>query len=278
MTQLGDFQVKEPSGGEGGEQPRGRIIAIAIVALLAFALGVYWFLGRGDDAPPVETLVEAPPEAASPPPAPTESEPEPVDIPALDESDAFVRDLVATLSAHPGLASWIVDDGIVRRFVVVVDNIADGTNPAQHVMFMRPESRYTTTGEDVTRRVDPRSYARYDRHAQIFGSLDTQGSADLYLMTQPLIDEAYVELGNPDRPFIGTLERAIINLLRVPIIEDPPTLVEHAPFFHYTDERLESLSPSQKQFLGMGPDNVRIIQAKLRQIALAIGIPDSRLP
>jgi len=293
MTQLGDFQVKEPAGGDGGEQPRGRIIAIAVVAMLALALGVYWFLGRGDDAPPVETVVEVPPEAAPPPTAPIEPEPAPVDIPSLENSDAFVRDLVAILSAHPGLASWIVDDGIVRRFVVVVDNIADGRNPAQHLMFMRPESRYTTTDEGGSRHIDPRdlsaspmatrrphssNYARYDRHAQIFDSLDTRGSADLYLMMQPLIDEAYVELGNPDRPFIGTLERAIISLLTVPIIEDPPTLVEHAPFFHYTDERLESLSPSQKQFLGMGPDNVRIIQAKLRQIALAIGIPDSRLP
>ena len=278
MTQLGDFQVKEPAGGDGSEQPRGRIIGIAVVALLAFALGVYWFLGRGDDPPPVETVVEAPPEAAPSSPAPIEPEPAPVDIPALDESDAFVRDLAAMLSAHPGLASWVVSDGIVRRFVVVVDNIADGTNPAQHVMFMRPESRYATTGVDATRRVDPSNYDRYDRHAQIFSSLDTQGSADLYLMTQPLINEAYVELGNPDRPFIGTLERAIVNLLNVPTIEDPPTLVEHAPFFHYTDERLESLSPSQKQFLGMGPDNIRIVQAKLRQIALALGVPVSRLP
>ena len=277
MTQLGDFNVKEPAGGAGNEQPRGRIIAIAVVALLAFALGVYWFVGRGDDAPPVETVVEAPPETIPPPPAPTESEPEPVEIPALDESDDFVRDLVTALSAHPGLASWVASDGIVRRFVVVVDNIGDGTNPAQHVTFMRPESRFTTIGDGASRRIYPRNYNRYDRHAQIVDSLDTQGSADLYRMMQPRIQEAYVELGNPDRPFIGTLERAIVNLLNVPIVENP-TLVEHAPFFHYTDERLESLSPSQKQFLGMGPDNIRSVQAKLRQIALAIGIPDSRLP
>ena len=278
VTQLGDFQVKEPTSGDGGEQPRGRIIAIGVVALLAFALGVYWFLGRGDDGPPVETVVEAPPEVIPPPSEPIEPEPEPADIPALDESDVFVRDLVAALSTHPGLASWLVSDGIVRRFVVVVDNIADGTNPAQHVMFMRPESRYATVGDGEALRIDPRNYERYDRHAEIIGSLDTRGSADLFLMMQPLIDEAYVELGNPDRPFIGTLERAVINLLNVPIVENPPTLIEHAPFFHYNDERLESLSPSQKQFLAMGPDNVRIVQAKLRQIALAIGIPDSRLP
>ena len=87
-----------------------------------------------------------------------------------------------------------------------------------------------------------------------------------------------MELGNPDRPFLGTFERAIINLLDVPIVDTSSALVEHAPFFHFTDETLESLSPVQKQFLGMGPSNVRTIQAKIRQIALAIGIADSRLP
>ena len=277
MTQLGDVHVKDSAGGDGPGQPRGRIIAIAVVALLAFALGAYWFLGRGDDAAPAET-VRAAPEVIPPPPAPVDTAPEPVEVPALDESDTFVRDLVAALSSHPGWATWLVNDGMIRRFVVVVDNVADGTNPSEHVTFMRPDARFATSGDDSTPRVDRRNYARYRLHAEIIGSLDTQGTAELYRALEPLITEAYVELGNPDRPFAGTLERAIVNLLNVPIVEDSPPLVEHAPFFHYTDERLESLSPSQKQFLGMGPDNVRAVQAKLRQIALAIGIADSRLP
>ena len=278
MTQLGDFEVKEPAGGTGNEQPRGRVIGIAVVALLAFALGVYWFLGRGDDAPPVETIVEAPPPTVPPPPAPVAPAPEPIEVPALDESDAFVRDLVSALSAHPGLAAWLVNDGIARRTVVVFDNIADGTNPAQHVTFMRPETRFATSGDATELRIDPRNYDRYDLHAQIIDSLDTQGTAELYRMLEPLLDQAYVELGNPDRPFIGTVERAVVNLLNVPIVENPPALIEHAPFFHYTDTRLESLSPAQKQFLAVGPDNVRTIQGKLRQLALAIGISNSRLP
>ena len=278
MTQLGDFEVKEPAGGTGNEQPRGRVIGIAVVALLAFALGVYWFLGRGDDAPPVETIVEAPPPTVPPPLAPVAPAPEPIEVPALDESDAFVRDLVSALSAHPGLAAWLVNDGIARRTVVVFDNIADGTNPAQHVTFMRPETRFAMSGDATELRIDPRNYDRYDLHAQIIDSLDTQGTAELYRMLEPLLDQAYVELGNPDRPFIGTVERAVVNLLNVPIVENPPALIEHAPFFHYTDTRLESLSPAQKQFLAVGPDNVRTIQGKLRQLALAIGISNSRLP
>ena len=264
-------------GSGGGEQPRGRLIAIAVVALLAFGLGVYWFLGRDVEEPPVE-IVEEVPEIVPSSPAPVEPEPASVEVPSLDESDGFVRNLIGTLSSHPSLAAWLVSDGIVRRFVVVVDNVADGSNPAQHVTFMRPESRFQTTADGTTHRVDPQSYRRYDLHAQIVDSLDTQGAADLYMMLEPLIGEAYAELGNPDRAFIQTLERAIISLLRVPVVNDPPQLIEYAPFFHYADERLESLTPAQKQLLGMGPGNVRTIQAKLRQLALAVGISDSRLP
>ena len=280
MTQLGDYQVKTPTGGNGDEPSRRPMIVIGIVALLAVAIGLYWFLGRDIEEPPDETMVEATPDPVSPPSAVVELEPELVDVPPsdLDGSDEFIRDVIGTISSHPGLAEWIVSDGLIRRFVVVVDNVADGSNPAQHVPFMRPMTRFRTSGEGAALQIDARSYRRYDLHAQIIASLNTQGTADLYLALEPLMNEAYVELGNPDRPFTQTLERAIVSLLNAPIVDGLPALVEHAPFFQYTDTTLESLTPAQKQLLGMGPDNVRTVQAKLRQMALAIGIPDSRLP
>ena len=46
----------------------------------------------------------------------------------------------------------------------------------------------------------------------------------------------------------------------------------------YDDERLESLTPAQKQLLRMGPRNVRIIKGKLHDIALALGVPPNQLP
>ena len=278
MTQLGDVHVKDSFRAPDKQPPHGRIVTVAAVALLAFALGVYWFLARDSTEEPVETVVEAPREVTPPSPDPVVPDPEPIEVPTLNDSDGFVRNLVEALSAHPELTSWLINDGIIRRFVVVIDNIADGNNPAQHITFLRPQNRFTTDNIGSTLLVDPDNYRRYDLHAEIIDSLDTQGSAELYRLLEPLIAEAYVELGNPDRPFLGTFERAVINLLDVPIIDNPPALVEHAPFFHFTNEILESLSPAQKQFLGMGPANVRTIQAKIRQISLAMGIADSRLP
>ena len=48
--------------------------------------------------------------------------------------------------------------------------------------------------------------------------------------------------------------------------------------YGFVDPQLESLSNPQKQLLRMGPRNIRLIQAKLRETALALGIPASRLP
>ena len=164
-----------------------------------------------------------------------------------------MRDLVSALSSHPGLAAWLVSEDLVRRFVVAVDNVADGSNPSQHVQFMRPDQRFTVSGAEPNMRVDPRSYRRYDTHAQIVDSLDTQGVAELYARLEPLMGAAYIELGYPNRRFRDTLERAIVRLLEAPVPGDAPAIVRGAAFYEYTDERLDSLTPVQKQVHFHGP-------------------------
>jgi hypothetical protein len=48
--------------------------------------------------------------------------------------------------------------------------------------------------------------------------------------------------------------------------------------YGFVDPNLESLQAAQKQLLRMGPDNARTVQRALREIALALGIPQGRLP
>ena len=189
-----------------------------------------------------------------------------------------MRDLVAALTSHPAFAAWLIPDDLIRTFVLVVENVADGNNPADHLRPLRPTQRFQTTGEAPQLGVDPASYARYNTHAEIVASINPVGAAELYRRLYPLITEAYAELGHPDGGFDDTLVRALSNLLNTPVLEREATLVPRAAFFEFADDGLEDLRPVQKQFLGMGPRNVRAVQASVLDIAREIGIDSSSLP
>ena len=83
----------------------------------------------------------------------------------------------------------------------------------------------------------------------------------------------------PNTSFDQTLERAIVRLLETPVPDGPVRLVPSgAAGYMYANPSLEGLSAAQKQLLRTGPRNARVIQDALRAIALALGIPESRLP
>ena len=114
--------------------------------------------------------------------------------------------------------------------------------------------------------IDPSSYHRYDRYAQAVSALDARGTVRLYETLKPRINEADKNFGGSGE-FNGELERAIVELLKVPVVEGPVELKMSGIVYAYADPRLEGLSPPQKQLLRMGPENVRTIQTKLREIA-----------
>ena len=255
-----------------------KLIAAAAVAVVVLGAGLWWLLGGTDDPGDTQVAeVAAEPAEPEPPAAPVELAepeviPEPVELPALGDSDAFVRELVDALLAHPNLAAWLVGDNLIRQFVVTVDNVANGRNPAQQLAVLRPERRFRATGDGEQMLIDPASYQRYDLFARVTGALDPPGAALLYQTLEPLLDEAHRDLGYPDTPFRRTLERAVRHLLAAPVVESPPVVVRRATLHLYADERLEALTPAQKQFIGMGPDNVLVVQAQLRAIADEIGL------
>lgn len=260
-----------------GGQYFGPLIGVVVVAIVA-GLASYIYFGGQETVEEPEPVVEAPPRPVAPAPPPVEALVEEIALPSLDESDSLVRDLVAALTSHPAFAAWLIPDQLVRTFVLVVENVADGNNPAERLTPLRPTQRFRVRGEAPQLGIDPASYARYNTHAEIVASINPVGAAELYRRLYPLITEAYAELGHPDGGFDNTLQRALRILLETPVLERDVTLVPRATFFEFADDELESLHPVQKQFLGMGPRNVRAVQASLLDIARELGIDSSSLP
>jgi hypothetical protein len=87
---------------------------------------------------------------------------------------------------------------------------------------------------------------------------------------QPLFQQAYEDLGNPNRLFNARLLEVIDHLLQTPDVREPVRLVRPSVYYKYADPKLESLSSGQKLLIRMGPENAGAIKAKLREIQAAL--------
>jgi hypothetical protein len=293
-VELEDLQPKRP----GSLWPRAVGLAVCLLGLIA---GGYVLLrSTGDEEPAaMPSLERARPGWPSAPrvePAGAETAAKPVvaqpsasgvtravepeiRLPALDESDPTLQALAPRVSRHPMLPVWLTTEGLVRRFVVVVDNIAEGASPRGHLMSLSPEAAFKASrqeaagGLEQTRErlvVDASSYERYDVIADVFASLDAKSVAEIYRTMKPLVEEAYGELGVSEEDFDERLSRAFEVLLETPIVEGETELELLINTYAYADPELEDLAPAQKQLLRMGPRNVALIQDKLREVAVEL--------
>jgi len=252
--------------------PPAGILAGLVFALAAPGGGWYWLRSREAPAAADEIVgrraVDAP-EAAS---APRPLSVPPLDLPALEASDAFVREVVGRLSAHPRLAAWIVPDELVHRFVVAVVRLAGGYSPARELTAVAPDGEFGVQEREARLFVDASSHRRYDALVEAFVSLDTEGTVVLFHQLRPLFEEAYGELGLRARTFDEVLARAVANLLVVEVPDGPLEVVPHESVYRFADPALEARGEAGKHLLRMGPDNARRFQAKLRELAEGIGV------
>jgi Protein of unknown function (DUF3014) len=251
------------------------ILASVLIAVAAGTTWFYFFSGRGSQQQSSATQAET---AAAPATRPLGGPADAIPLPPLDETDALVRQLVSALSSHPAVAAWLATDDLLRGFTVAVDNIADGVTPARRLSALRPAGGFRVIDTDDDLSIDPRSYQRYAPLAGAIDSLDAEGTARLYSTLKPRIEDAYAELGR-DRSFDVALERAFVAMLQTPALDGEVRVVPRgAVLYAFENSRIEQLTAAQKQLARMGPGNVRAIQGKLRQLALALGIPSERLP
>src|SRR5262249_51970742 len=150
------------------------------------------------------------PLAAPPTVAPTPA----VQLPSLEGSDGFARDLVKGLSTNPTFANWLQAKELVRTFVAVVTNVAEGENPASHVTFLAPKTPFRVVQKKGRILVDPKSYDRFDALGDVAASLDTAECARVYSLLEPLFEVGYRELGHPEGGFGKALGKAIDTLLK----------------------------------------------------------------
>lgn len=273
MADFEDLRLERTPTPPPPPQPRWLIVTVAIALLLAL-LAVWYYVRRAPETPSEAVGPTTPPAATKP----ADDAAAATDLPPLDQTDAVVREMVRALSQHPIVASLLATDQLIRTFTVSVMNIAEGDTPTRHLFTIKPDDRFQARSRGVATVIDRRSYARFDPHAAAVDGLDPAGAARLYERLKPRIQEAHREVAGKNADFDRTLERAILHLLNTPVVEGDVAVVPAVAGYRYADPSLESLSRAQQQLLRMGPDNVRLVQEKLRALAGYLGIEESALP
>lgn len=207
-----------------------------------------------------ETTVEPPVPLPTPEPALPEAP-----LPALDQSDADVRQHLLALDWRPGLASLFITQEMLRSFTVQVDNVAQGSLAKGYPLLQPLEQRFTLA-EGAAMQLDQTSFTRFTPYIDLLESVPPAQLMQLFTRYEPLLQQAYAEQGYPDELFRTKLLSAIDVLLATPEISYPQPLVRPGVMYQFADAELEALPAAQKQMLRLGPQNLAKVKALLRQL------------
>lgn len=218
-----------------------------------------------EPAPEVEKEAFEEPVVPARPEVEAEPEPEP-----LDTSDIAVKAAVLAVANNPEIASLIINDDLLRRFVVFTNNLADEELATNFHILNAPDKSFRTYQQAGKEWIDAASFKRYTPYAQAIDGMSVDNLINLYNLYKPAILGHYAEIGYPDGDFDKTLVAAIEHLLETPEIPLPVEVFTDSVMYKYADSRVEALSGAQKQLLRTGPENMRLIKAKLREIRQAV--------
>ena len=260
----------EPQFGQPshGGAPLAPIAMIGALIVLMIAAGAWWMSRRAQ--PPVAaanqsnrvvTSTEAPLDKAEPP----------VVLPPLNEMDGFLKPLLEGLSSRPELARWLATDDLIRHIAAAIDQAADGHTPARDFRVLAPQGALKTAGRQSQRTIDPDSFRRFDGLVAALASIDPSAVAKIYRTIRPRLNEAYQAMGNPNRDVDNALRNAIDIVLDTPVVPGPIRVVEGGgAAWDYADPELESLLPTQKQVVRLGPANAEKVLLWVRALKNAL--------
>jgi len=259
---------------------------ITLVVVLAVAGAWYWWQQAGVSPPPVTPAPQAQApaapqaEAAPEPPKHPIEQAKPDEPPAREpppgfaESNQLIRDaLLGALGSDAVISFFNVDD-YIRRTVATVDNLPRSRAAPRLWPVVPMAGPPRVTGADTAATLDAGNFERYARFISLVQSMDTGKFVAMYVRLYPHFQQAYADLGHPNRHFNDRLVEVIDHLLAAPTVQGPIALKKPWILWEYADPKLESLSAGQKIMVRVGPENAATLKAKLRDIRRQVAAAD----
>lgn len=209
-------------------------------------------------------------------------------LPLLDNSDDWLKLKLPEITWRKELLKLIIDEDMVRRFVVFTDNFAQGIIAYEHSPFILPNTKFTPeidsvvfqntvqkseqTSSDTVLSVkqnvwqwNESSSQRFTLYVDLLRSMDSENLVQWYSEIKPLINEAYSELGYED-DFTNTLQDAITRVLDMELPKSSMALIQPSVMYKFADPELEALPDSEKLLLRLGKDNLLVMKSVLLEL------------
>lgn len=213
------------------------------------------------DAPPAPAPEgELPAPAASPEykgiANPVEVPPALAPLPALAASDPEILGGLVKLLDHATLAQYFQLESMARKFVICVDNLPTGKLAPQNRVIKPVSGHFAVLETEQEIALNQQNYQRYTPLVGVITGLDVTRVARLYRQFYPLLQQAYEDLGYPDRHFNDRLIAVIDHLLAFTPPSTASPLIQPKVFYAYADPELEASSAGHKILLRIGPSHL----------------------
>ena len=209
-------------------------------------------------------------------------------LPLLDNSDDWLKLKLPEITWRKELLKLIIDEDMVRRFVVFTDNFAQGIIAYEHSPFILPKTKFTPEIDSVifqnivqkpeqvssdssllvkqnVWQWDESSSQRFSLYVDLLRSMDSENLVQWYSEIKPLINEAYNELGYED-DFTNTLQDAITRVLDMELPKSSMALIQPSVMYRFSDPELEALPDTDKLLLRLGKDNLLVMKSVLLEL------------
>jgi hypothetical protein len=252
-------------------------IIIIVVGVVLVAIGAYFIVSEPEPAefvvaPPAleveETVVElvaelevTPVEIPAPIAAPVDNK---IKAPSnLEGSD--IKVILAAADLSNDLAQWLVPEEQIRKWVLFVDNAANGDLITKHRPWQYSMKPLVAANIGDKEYLAPSNYKRAKPLLDAVMAMPPAKLADYYFSWLPLLEKAYRELGKKGS-FDARFKHAIDNVLAAKSLPAEPELKLPSVMYQYQDKSLETASDIDKLMWRLGFENTNNIQQYLRDL------------
>ncbi len=192
-------------------------------------------------------------------------------LPALDESDVWLQAKLPELTWRNELLTLLINEDMIRRFVVFTDNFSQGLLAYEHSPFIQPKTKFSVDEQSLSGdeqnvwQWNSETSKRFDLYVDLLRSVDSTTLVSWYFEVKPLVDEAYSELGY-EEDFTFTLQDAITRVLDMELPKSSMDLTRTSVMYKFQEPELEALADSDKLLLRIGKENLLIIKSVLLEI------------